>query len=254
MFVEERHNVIIELLEKDGRIKVKELSTHFNLTEDAIRKDLSILEKKGLLKRVYGGAVKTRDNKTILLAKERVNIFPEAKHKIAEKAISLIEENTTIFLDISTINMEIAKLLNLSNKKITVVTNMIDILLELRGSKNISLLFIGGELTSDNEDGFIGALAIEQVKNFYFDCCFMGTSGINLNNNIVSTYFLNDSLMKKNILKNSRYKYLVSELEKFNHDSRFSYSTCQEFDLFILDSIPDKENLRLLQELKIKFL
>ena len=61
MFIEERHGTIIKLLQQDGRVKVKELSQRFDVSEDCIRKDLRTLEKEGQLKRTYGGAILSKD-------------------------------------------------------------------------------------------------------------------------------------------------------------------------------------------------
>ena len=62
MFVQERQEKILTLLRQDGKVLVKELSGRFSVTEDCIRKDLASLEKQGLLKRAYGGAVAPRVN------------------------------------------------------------------------------------------------------------------------------------------------------------------------------------------------
>ena len=113
----------------EGSVLVKELSELFDVTEDSIRKDLSLLEKKGLLKKTYGGAVKNRVNTHELYVSQRKGKNVEEKKEIARKAFELIEEGDVIFLDISTINIELIKLIVEANLKITVVTNMIDVML-----------------------------------------------------------------------------------------------------------------------------
>ena len=64
MFTEERHKYILELLDQNGKILVKDLSKEFNVSESMIRKDLKVLERKNLLRRTYGGAI-TIDNNPI---------------------------------------------------------------------------------------------------------------------------------------------------------------------------------------------
>ena len=88
MFVEERHQEILRLLEENEKVKVKELSKRFEVTEDCIRKDLASMEAKNLLKRTYGGAVLPDT-----LHPGHTNIVSIRKDKnIKEKTLSFLEE------------------------------------------------------------------------------------------------------------------------------------------------------------------
>ena len=147
MFAEERLDKILNLLNSEGKIKVKNLSQHFNVTEDCIRKDLKQLENLGHLKRTYGGAIKVRQSTNQYDTIERSKTDVSSKAKIAQKAFNLIKDRETIFLDLSTINMLIAKLLSQSNKRVTVVTNMIDIINILSSTdNNVTVIATGGLL------------------------------------------------------------------------------------------------------------
>ena len=114
MFVEERQNLILEDLQENGKVLVKDLSTRFGVTPDLIRKDLAFLESKGKCKKIYGGAILNRLNVHLEDANSRKNVNSKEKQKIAQMAYDLIEPNMTVFLDISTTNIELAKLLVLS--------------------------------------------------------------------------------------------------------------------------------------------
>ena len=107
MLQQERHEQILARLNTDGKVKVKELAVDF--TEDCIRKDLTALEKEGLLKRIHGGAMQARKNLHAYHVDERMSVRLTQKKIIAKKAVELIEENTVIFLGISTVNLELAK-------------------------------------------------------------------------------------------------------------------------------------------------
>lgn len=236
MFVEERHQLIISILEKEGKIKVKDLSSKFGLTEDAIRKDLALLEKKKLLKRVYGGAVKIRDDFSFLTLEDRKKILPKEKQKIAKKAFDRIKENSIIFLDISTINIEVAKMIIEARLKILVITNMIEIFLQfLEKDTDVDFIFIGGKLDNKNKEGFVGSYSIEQIKNFQYDLAFLGATGINEEENIISTYFLEDAICKKEIIRNSKEKYILIESKKLNIDGRVKFAKFDEIDGIITE-------------------
>ena len=247
MFVEERHNLIISSLEKKGNIKVKELSREFGLTEDAIRKDLAVLEKKGLLKRVYGGAVKNRENLHFFFFFQRKNQNIEIKQKIAENALSLIKENDMIFLDISTSNIEIAKLLVKKNIKVTVVTNMIEVMLQLTAPSNVNTIFIGGEF-NEGKDGFTGSMAISLIKNFKFDISFLGVVGVDVYDNSAATYVPDDVMTKRAVIEASKKKYMVMETKKFNVDGSFKYAPLDSFNGIVTEEKPSEEIINQLKK------
>ena len=111
MFVEERHQKILHLLQENEKVKVKELSKRFEVTEDCIRKDLASMEAKDLLKRTYGGAVlpdTMHPGHTNFVSTRKDKNIKE-KQQIAKKAVKLIRPGDMIFLDISTTNIELAK-------------------------------------------------------------------------------------------------------------------------------------------------
>lgn len=253
MFVEERHNMISTILHKNGKVKVKELSEKFSVTEDCIRKDLSILEKQGVLKRVYGGAVKNRINAHNFDVKERKEKNVEIKYEIASKAINLIKNNDMIFLDISTSNIELAKLLIKSDLNVTVVTNMVDVMLELAVESSVKVIFIGGNFNR-GKDGFVGSMTISTISNFKFDIAFMGVVGVDLYDNSVSTYIVEDGMTKKAIINASRKKYMIIETEKFNMDGTFKYAQVDDFDGIITESKPNDSVLNILKENKLELI
>ena len=123
MFTEERQSAIEKCLRENGKVKVKELSEKFQVTEDCIRKDLKILENAGKLKRTYGGAILSQDYPLERDVVDRRQYNLDKKKAIAAKAFKLIKNNQTIFLDISTTNIELAKLLAASSMRVVVVSN-----------------------------------------------------------------------------------------------------------------------------------
>ena len=120
MFIEERYKYILDLLEKNGKVLVKDLSKEFNISESMIRKDLQFLEKENLLQRTYGGAINIKNTISSYESfNKRVEKNIDLKEIVAKKAFKEIKDNETIFLDSSTISYMIAKLIVKNNKKIT---------------------------------------------------------------------------------------------------------------------------------------
>lgn len=227
MFLEERYEKIIEFIESKGRVTVKDLSQTFKVTEDCIRKDLRELENRGKLKRVYGGAIIQRNHSDIKSIDERKTINVDKKKNAALKAVELIEEGDIIFLDVSTNNLEIAKILRDKEIKMTVVSNMLEIILELRKSTTIRTISIGGEFNKE-VGAVVGSAANRYISGFTFDKAFIGVCGVNMDTGAISTSDLEDGNTKKTIIECSNKSYLVMENEKFNYDEFFKFASIKD--------------------------
>lgn len=234
MLAEERQNMIVAMVDENGSVLVKELAEQFEVTEDSIRKDLTLLQKKGLLKKTYGGAVKVRVNEHERFVSQRIEKNVEDKKKIAHKALELISEKEVIFLDISTSNLELAKLLRESGKQVTVVTNMIDVMLAFTGESSVKTIFLGGTF-SEGKDGFVGAMTNQQARLFRFDKAFMGVVGVDLEGNSVSTYAAEDAITKKTIMEYSSQAYMMLETRKFGSQGNYVYANVDDFTGAILE-------------------
>lgn len=251
MFVEERQNEIVRLVQENGRILVKQLSERFDVTEDLIRKDLTVLEKKGLLKKTYGGAVKVRVNPHDYYVSQRRDKNQKDKQDIAQKAMELIENGDIIFLDISTVNLELARLIVESGLKITVVTNMVDIIMLFGRETSAQIIMIGGTLNHGG-DGFVGSISCEMIDKFVFDKAFMGVVGVNLDKNLVQTYTPDDGITKHTVLHNSRIKYMMLETRKLDMDGSYNYARVDQFDGVILEKMPDVKQVQLFDSFRVK--
>ena len=239
MFAKDRLNGLYLEIQKNGEMSVKDLSTIYNISEDSIRKDLKALEKEGLILRTYGGAKLKKSFTYYKSLVSRIDENLDAKEKIAEKAFSLIEENDTIFLDISTINIVLAEIISKNSKKLTIVTNMIDILNLFENTKNSSqIVFIGGIYRPDLH-GFIGSETINQIKKYRVNKSFVSTCGINIHNGNLTTLEIEDGLTKKAIIDISNEVFLISEASKINNDSFYTFGNLSDLKGFIYDELND---------------
>ena len=229
---QERHQQILSKLHLEGQVTVKELRQEFKVTEDCIRKDLTILDKANQLKRIHGGAMQIRTNLHALHVNDRKNIRVEEKKIIAQKALTLIKPGTTIFLDVSTINIELAKLICQQHFNITIVTNMIDIMHIFMQDSETQLFFIGGTF-NHARDGFIGSFTIEQIKKFKFDLSFIGVVGMDIHDGKVTTYDVDDGITKKEVMNCSKSCYMVGESAKFELDGNYVFSNMNDFTGYI---------------------
>ena len=243
MLPEERLMLIVEQINQEGAVTVKALSEQYGVTPDMIRKDLTKLEKQGLLKKSHGGAVKVRMAARDFQVEERMGKNNPEKRKIASRALELIEDGDVVFLDISTSNIELARLLVNRFRHVVIVTNMIEIMQLLREAGYKELIFLGGTL-SDKREGFVGALTNQQIQQFRFDKAFLGVVGVDLAENKVATYDPEDGITKRTVMGSSRKSYMMLESRKLEEDGQFWYAKVSDFTGAVMEKEPDAEAVK----------
>lgn len=253
MFTEERLEQILNILNKNGRVKVKELSERFNVSEGMIRKDLQRLEGDGFLQRTYGGAIVNREISKNSSITTRMNVNLNSKELISKKAFDLIEDGDVIFLEPSSINLLLAKLIANSIKKITLITNMSMIPPLFNDNETVKVICIGG-VYDNKAGGVFGSEVIKSISKYIFDKGFLGSSGVNLITNSVGTVTLEDGNVKELIVSNSKEVFLLIEKEKFNVDSTYRFATLEEFYAIITDSDISDEIRDSLKKLTVKLI
>ena len=238
MFLEERQNQIVSLLEREGRVSVSDLAERFSVTEDCIRKDLRHLVADGRCRRVYGGATRIEPevNRRIV---SRVDTFRPEKQAVATKALGLIGEHQAVFLDASSTNILLARLIANTDISCMIVTNSVDVAHEAAANPRISVVCPGGNFNSDY-NGFIGAMTASIREGFRFDVGFLGDVGIDPYSGDVLTLDLDDGPVKRVVLQNSEKRILLCTADKLGHSGSFRYATLEDFDLVLADDPSQK--------------
>lgn len=253
MFAEERLEEILNILSETGRIKVKELSEKFNVSEGMIRKDLQKLEKTHSIQRTYGGAILNRKIATNTSISTRIHVNLSSKELIANKALDIIEDGDIIFLDASSINFLLAKLLSSSNKKITLVTNMPLIFPLFNNNETVDVICIGG-IYDKKSGGLLGTEVTKSINKYNFNKGFIGSSGVNLIANSISTITLEDGNIKEAVIYHSKKTFLLVEKEKFNIDGTYIFASLDDLYSIITDCDIDEDIKELLNESSIQVL
>ena len=235
MFLEERQAKILEMLERDGKVLVKELAEIFGVTEDSIRKDLGSLELDGKLKRTYGGAVSIEEKLQMTEANRRRISDVEAKRKIAAAAVKLMQPQDLIFIDISTISIAIAQILERTEVNYKILTNMVDVLVMLARNPKINLFFAGGQINR-SRDGFSDVLNLEFISKFRPDVAFIGASGVDIKRNSLSSRDSADGLHKSHLIELSKSSYVMAESRKIGFEGTYSFSTLDKISGIITDA------------------
>ncbi len=217
MFIEERHQHILEMLQAKGRVEVVELSKNFQISEDSIRRDLRLMEEKGLLTRTYGGAILPEQVSSALSYRERQELNKDVKTAIAKLAVAAIKNNDTILLDGSSTVDEMVPFLNRISG-LTVITNSIaiahDVLLFTTGCK---LVMIGGAVDRESFNT-ISIDSLKKIQGIRVDKTFAGPCGVCPEWGLSTTTF-DEAAIKKAMMEAAKEVYLLFESSKFGHRS-----------------------------------
>jgi DeoR/GlpR family transcriptional regulator of sugar metabolism len=213
MLSEERHQIILNILENQGSVLVTDLVSQFDVSEMTIRRDLDVLERKGLLRRVHGGAVSDRGRSYEPPFLSRSTTHQEEKERIGKMAAELVRSGDSITLDVGTTTLEVAR--HLAEKQnLTIITPCFQIAALLCENPSIRLILTGGILRH-SELSMVGHLAERVFDEFYVDKLFLAAAGVDFEGGLTE-YNLEDTLVKQAMIRTAKQVILVTDASKFN--------------------------------------
>lgn len=210
--LQKRRSEIIEKIKVQRMVKVSDLVNEYQVSIETIRRDLEYLESRGYLRRVYGGAVidGLLGQEPVYSHREVINY--EEKRAIGIKAAELIEDGDTLFIDVGTTTLEVAR--NLKDKKdITVITNATLIANEVIKSGNCRVILLGGELRS-GELSVSGHICDDNLQKFYANKLIMGVGGVSLQNGCTD-YHINEAKTRRCMIERAGKIIAVADYSKF---------------------------------------
>src|ERR1700710_2828440 len=145
MYAEERQTDIVGRARSQGRVDVTVLAEEFGVTTETVRRDLTVLERHGLLRRVHGGAIPVERLGLQAAPAPRDNVLVAEKERIAKAALDEVPEDGAILLDAGTTTGRLAEILP-SERELTVVTNAVSIVPTLAVRPNLTVLLLGGRI------------------------------------------------------------------------------------------------------------
>ncbi len=247
MFAGQRREAILDSLIKNRKVNVLELSKEFAVSQVIIRKDLKLLEAEGKLQRTHGGAIEKRKIALNTTFEDRKIINEEEKMVIAKKAYELINDNDVILMDISTINFMIARLLEEKPKRITIITQSLDLIVVLSSINEINIISLGGSFDKKNR-AFLGRITSSNIKKINPLKCFLGAGGINIDRGNLSNYEEEDGEIKREFISVSKEVYLLAEHQKFVEDALYNFTTLEDINYIISDNKLTNEELLKLEK------
>ncbi len=249
MFLDERLEKILEILKKEKKVKVNELSEKFNVSEVIIRKNLKRLETEGKLKRTHGGAILLKELVHTVALEDRIINRTKQKEIIAGKIISSIKNNEVIFFDVSSINYIAAEYLSKMNRPFKMITNMPSIAALFNKNSLVEISIVGGNYHREI-GGIIGSEAINNILKYNVDKSFIGCAGIDINTGKIMNFEADDGNTKKTVMSISGQSFLITELRKTEKAGSFNFSNLKEFTGIITEKNSDEISVEMRKKLE----
>lgn len=235
MLAIERRNAILSKLSIEGKVLVSDLSREFSVSEETIRRDLERLDNDGLAQKTYGGAVKVENYNVDLPFHVRQQANVERKQYIASIIANMIHDGDYIMLDSSSTALCVIKSI-LHLKKITLITNSIEILIELCNKPDWTVISTGGVL-KEGGLSLVGYQAEKTVSGFHVDLAICSCKGLDAKMGITDSNE-RDSEIKKAFFASAKKKVLAVDSTKFDRTSFVKVCGISDVDIIVTDENP----------------
>ncbi|MED3793570.1 DeoR/GlpR family DNA-binding transcription regulator [Niallia alba] len=253
MLAEERRQRILEIIARDGKVIAKDLAAKFEMSLDSIRRDLSIMEEQGLLQKTYGGAIlpEPTPNVRTMPQPDAIRYGAGAPHEnaISKLAASCIKKNDTVFIGGAGIHYGMMKYLP-TDFPYTIITNSLKIAEHIRTRENISSYLIGGKLRGASSGSMIDCLAMEMMRKFSLDICFLTGGGINVKG--ISTSTPEAAAFAQTVSSVAKKVVCLAPHEKIGIELFMQSVPIEDIDILITDLGAQEKTIQEIKEKRLK--
>ena len=231
MSAEERHHTILQLLDARERLTIGDLSTRLSVSDMTVRRDLAQLESEGLLRRVHGGAIRTRSGSFEPPFALRSRLNPEAKRTIAAQVANELTDGQTILLDGGTTGVAVAEAI--VGRRLTVCCLNLRAAEILDGSPDMTIMVPGGRVRND-ERSLVGPAAERTLADHRFDTMVMTASAVDAVAGITE-WNVDDAAIKRAARASARRCILACDSSKFGQTAFARVGGLDAADLVVTD-------------------
>jgi DeoR family transcriptional regulator, aga operon transcriptional repressor len=233
MTIAERHKFILDKLHKEGFVSVADLSKEMEVTMVTVRKDLKLLEDKGLLYRSHGSATPLSPYVGDKTLNEKKLVQIDQKNKIASLAAQLIQEDEAIIIGSGTSVLAFAKAIP-KNTKLTVLTGAMNVTQTLIDYPNLEIVQLGG-VVRKNSSSVVGHYAEEMLANFSCTKLFMGVDGISPEFGLTTTNMM-EAHLNARMIRSVQKTVVLADSSKFGRKGFGKICEIEEVDIIVTDA------------------
>ncbi|HEU5455929.1 MAG TPA: DeoR/GlpR family DNA-binding transcription regulator [Nocardioides sp.] len=234
MYAEERQQAMAELVTQRGRLSVIALAETYDVTTETVRRDLSTLERMGLVRRVHGGAVPSSALAVIesgLLERDQANI--EQKERIARAALELLPPGqATLLLDAGSTTSRLASQLP-RDRRLTIYTHAVPIAARLAAYPQVELHLLPGRVRTTTQAA-VGVDTVQALTDLRADVAFLGTNGLSLGHGL-STPDADEAATKRAMVRSARQVVVLADSSKVGAESPIRFADLVEVDVLVTD-------------------
>jgi DeoR/GlpR family transcriptional regulator of sugar metabolism len=230
MLTEERRQLILERVERDGKVVAGELSASLAVSPDTVRRDLRELAEAGLIRRVHGGALPAAVGARPYAA--RLEHALDAKAAIARATSRLLRDGQVIVLDSGTTTLEVARHLP-PELEATVITNSPPIAVALADHPKVDVTVVGGTLVKDAQT-LVGAATVDALRSVRSDVLVLGLCSVHPEVGI-TVLDLEESYVKRTMIANAAEVVAVSSADKLGSAGPYVIAPLEELTYLVTE-------------------
>lgn len=251
---QDRHREILVQLNQNGQVLVEDLAAHLDVSPSTIRRDLTQMERNGLLRRFHGGAELVQPllyepfRHSITYSNQEGVRFAE-KSRIAKVAADMVQSGETVAFTAGTTTTQITRYLG-HVSDITFVTNTVNVAMELSQRQDIAVFVTGGYLTP-GWFSLVGNTAIQSIRSLYYDRVFIGLNGIDAAHGLTSHY-VDEAAIVRAMIQQANQKIVVADSSKIGETARAVICQINEVDVVITDDQAPAAQVAAIEEAGVK--
>jgi len=235
MYAVERQQAIAELVAQRGRLSVNDLAEQYGVTTETVRRDLDVLERASLLRRVHGGAVRVDSVTALELGlSDRSREHTAEKDRIAKAALDYLPQaNGTVIVDAGSSTSRLVTMLP-GDRPLRLLTNSVPIAARVAGSKSITLHVLPGRVRPTTQAA-VGDELVASLSLLRADVAFMGTNGLSLGHGL-STPDPAEAAAKRAMIASAHLVVVLADSSKFGVETTVRFAALEDVDVVITDS------------------
>lgn len=237
MYAEERQQLIAAQARAAGRVDVAELALQLDVTTETVRRDLTALERHGVLRRVHGGAIPVERLGFEPGLPARDAVLTAEKDRIAKAALGEVPQEGSVLLDAGSTTARLAEALP-TDRELTVVTNALPIAMSLSARSNVTVLLLGGRVrgrTLATVDGW----AQRALRDVFVDVAFLGTNGLSVERGL-TTPDTTEAAVKQAMIASARRTVVLADHTKVGNDHFARFGGVSDVDVLVTDTGTDE--------------
>ena len=247
----DRREEILRLLETERAVHAGTLAARFGVSGETVRRDLEGLEREGLLRRVHGGAVPNTGFSVEPDFDRRESKNDAEKRAIGRRAAELVEDGDTVFIDVGTTTLELARALR-GGPAVTVITGSLLIALTLKDEERARVILLGGQVRG-GEGTTSGHWAEEMADGFQADKLFLGVGALTAGEGVMD-YHIAETNLRRHCIRHARQVIALADYSKLGIKALNVICPAGRLDVLVTDPKADPRQLRALREQGVEIL